>query len=51
MIKGSLEVKRPTIWTNEKQRGEESEKRRRKKSKKTKSQNKSNKWAYQMGYG
>ena len=28
MIEGSLEVKRPTIWTDEKQRWEESEKRR-----------------------
>ena len=28
MIEGSLEVKLPTIWTNEKQRWEESEKRR-----------------------
>ena len=28
MIKGSLEVKLPTIWTDEKQRWEESEKRR-----------------------
>ena len=27
-IEGSLEVKLPTIWTNEKQRWEESEKRR-----------------------
>ena len=30
-IEGSLEVKLPTIWTDEKQRWEESEKRRRKK--------------------
>ena len=28
IIEGSLEVKLPTIWTNEKQRWEESEKRR-----------------------
>jgi len=28
MIEGSLEVKLPTIWTDEKQRWEESEKRR-----------------------
>jgi len=27
-LKGSLEVKLPTIWTNEKQRWEESKKRR-----------------------
>jgi len=31
ITEGSLEVKLPTIWTNEKQRWEESEKRRRKK--------------------
>jgi hypothetical protein len=36
MIEGSLEVKLPTIWTDEKQRWEESEKRRRKKIKKEK---------------
>ena len=30
IIEGSLEVKLPTIWTDEKQRWEESEKRRRK---------------------
>ena len=29
MVEGSLEVKLPTIWTDEKQRWEESEKRRR----------------------
>ena len=29
MIEGSLEVKLPTIWTDEKQRWEESEKRRK----------------------
>ena len=34
---GSLEAKLPTIWTDEKQRWEESEKRRRKKIKKRKS--------------
>jgi len=31
MAEGSLEVKLPTIWTDEKQRWAESEKRRRKK--------------------
>jgi hypothetical protein len=31
IIEGSLEVKLPTIWTDEKQRWEESEKRRRRK--------------------
>ena len=31
LIEGSLEVKLPTIWTDEKQRWAESEKRRRKK--------------------
>jgi len=31
LAEGSLEVKLPTIWTDEKQRWEESEKRRRKK--------------------
>jgi len=36
LVEGSLEVKLPTIWTNEKQRWEESEKRRRKKIKKEK---------------
>jgi len=36
MIEGSLEVKLPTIWTDEKQRWEESAKRRRKKIKKEK---------------
>jgi len=30
-VEGSLEVKLPTIWTNEKQRWEESEKRREEK--------------------
>ena len=34
ITEGSLEVKLPTIWTNEKQRWEESEKRGRKKIKK-----------------
>ena len=40
MIEGSLEVKLPTIWTDEKQRWEESERRREeeRKSKKRKSQ-------------
>ena len=42
MIEGSLEVKLPTIWTDEKQRWEESEKRREeeRRSKKIKSQKK-----------
>ena len=42
MVEGSLEVKLPTIWTDEKQRREESEKRREEKrrSKKRKSQKK-----------
>ena len=42
MIEGSLEVKLPTIWTDEKQRWEESEKRRdeERRSKKRKSQKK-----------
>jgi hypothetical protein len=31
IIEGSLEVKLPTIWTNQKQRWEESEKRREEK--------------------
>jgi len=31
LIEGSLEVKLPTIWTDEKQRWEESEKRREEK--------------------
>jgi len=31
MIEGSLEIKLPTIWTDEKQRWEESEKRREEK--------------------
>jgi len=41
-IEGSLEVKLPTIWTNEKERWEESEKRREeeRRSKKRKSQKK-----------
>ena len=40
MIEGSLEVKLPTIWTDEKQRWEESEKRVReeKRRRKRKSQ-------------
>ena len=33
MIEGCLEVKPPTIWTDEKQRWEESEKRREEKKK------------------
>jgi len=41
LIERSLEVKLPTIWTDEKQRWEESEKRREEeKSKKRKSQKK-----------
>ena len=42
IIEGSLEVKLPTIWTNEKQWWEESEKRRdeERRSKKRKSQKK-----------
>ena len=42
IFEGSLEVKLPTIWTNEKQRWEESEKRREeeRRSKKRKSQKK-----------
>ena len=40
LIEGSLEVKLPTVWTDEKQRWEESEKRRRKNIKKRKSQKK-----------
>jgi len=42
MTEGSLEVKLPTIWTDEKQRWEESEKRREEErmSKKRKSQKK-----------
>jgi len=31
IIEGSFEVKLPTLWTDEKQRWEESEKRRRRK--------------------
>ena len=31
IVEGSLEVKLPTIWTDEKQRWEESEKRRQEK--------------------
>ena len=33
IIEGSLEVKLPTVWTDEKQRWEESEKRREEKKK------------------
>ena len=44
MFEGSLEVKLPTIWTDEKQRWEESERRERRveerRSKKRKSQKK-----------
>jgi hypothetical protein len=42
IIEGSLEVKLPTIWTDEKQRWEESAKRREeeRRSKKRKSQKK-----------
>jgi len=42
LIKGSLEVKLPTIWTDEKQRWEETEKRseEERRSKKRKSQKK-----------
>jgi len=41
LIEGSLEVKLPTIWTDEKQRWEESAKRREeRRSKKRKSQKK-----------
>jgi len=42
MIEGSLEVKLPTIWTDEKQRWEEPEKRREeeRRSKRKKSQKK-----------
>jgi len=42
LIEGSLEVKLPTIWTDEKQRWEESEKRgeEERRSKKRKSQKK-----------
>jgi len=36
IVEGSLEVKLPTIWTNEEQRWEESEKRREEKKKKIK---------------
>ena len=36
LIEGSLEVKFPTIWTDEKQRREESEKRREEKRRREK---------------
>jgi len=36
IIEGSLEVKLPTIWTDEKQRWEESEKRREEKRRRKK---------------
>jgi hypothetical protein len=36
MVEGSLEVKLPTIWTDEKQRSEESEKRREQKRRREK---------------
>ena len=39
VIEGSLEVKLPTIWTNEKQRWEESEKRREEKKKEDQKEN------------
>ena len=38
LIEGSLEVKLPTIWTDEKQRWEESEKRREEKKKEKESE-------------
>jgi len=38
IIEGSLEVKLPTIWTDEKQRWEESEKRREEKKKEKESE-------------
>jgi len=41
LIEGSLEVKLPTIWTDEKQRWEESEKRRKEEKKKEDQQRKS----------
>ena len=43
MIEGSLEVKLPTIWTDEKQRWEESEKRREEKKKEDHKKRKSQK--------
>jgi hypothetical protein len=51
MIEGSLEVKLPTIWTDEKQRWEESEKRREeeRRSKKIKSQKKEDPGAEKVG--
>ena len=39
-IEGSLEVKLPTIWTDEKQRWKESERREERRSEKRKSQKK-----------
>jgi hypothetical protein len=36
MVEGSLEVKLPTIWTDEKQRWEESEKRREEEERRSK---------------
>jgi len=42
MIEGSLEVKLPTIWTDEKQRCEESEKRREEEEKKKEDQKEKN---------
>jgi len=43
MTEGSLEVKLPTIWTDEKQRWEESEKRREEKKKEDHKKRKSQK--------
>jgi len=40
MTEGSLEVKLPTIWTDEKQRWEESEKRREEKRREEKKKEK-----------
>ena len=44
-IEGSLEVKLPTIWTDEKQRWEESEKRREEKKKEKVSEERRSKYA------
>ena len=51
IIEGSLEVKLPTIWTDEKQRWEESAKRREeeRRSKKRKSQKKEDPGARKVG--
>jgi len=43
IIEGSLEVKLPTIWTDEKQRWEESEKRREEKRREEKKKKKKKK--------